>query len=216
MARAYSASEVLAKKVLPIPFRGVWREAFGSPSRTGVWLIWGESANGKSSFAMQLAKELTKYGKVAYNSLEESLSLSFQENMRRCGMQEAGGRFLILDREPLDELSGRLKKQRSPDFVIIDSLQYAGINYKEYKKLKEAHPTKLFIFISHADGDKPKGATATSIQYDADMKILVRGYRAICKGRFIPEAGKHYSVWADAESKYWGIDEEDTNNENKE
>ena len=206
MARAYSASEVLAKKVPSIPFEGKWRAAFGEPGRTGVWLIWGQSANGKSSFAMQLARELCKYGKVAYNSLEESLSLSFQQNMQRCRMGEVGGRFLVLDRESLEELSLRLDKQRSPDFIIIDSLQYTGLNYAEYKRLKEKHPKKLFIFISHADGDKPKGATADKVQYDADMKILVQGYRAICKGRFIPEAGQHYSIWAEAEAKYWGVE----------
>lgn len=203
MARAYSVREALSKKNPSLPFEGAWAKSFGMPSRTGVWIIWGESANGKSSFAMQLAKELTKYGKVAYNSLEESLSLSFQQNMQRCRMEEAGGRFQILDREPIAELGERLKKKRSPDFIIIDSLQYSGLNYKEYKRLKEQHPSKLFIFISHADGDKPKGATAMSIQYDADMKIMVRGYRAICKGRFIPEAGNHYTIWADAEAKYW-------------
>ena len=203
MARAYSVREVLSKKNPSLPFEGVWAKSFGKPSRTGVWIIWGESANGKSSFAMQLAKELTKYGKVAYNSLEESLSLSFQQNMQRCRMEEAGGRFLVLDREPIAELGIRLKKQRSPAFIIIDSLQYSGLNYKDYKRFKEQNPSKLFIFISHADGDKPKGATAMSIQYDADMKIMVRGYRAICKGRFIPEAGNHYTIWADAEAKYW-------------
>ncbi|KXB76525.1 hypothetical protein HMPREF3185_00367, partial [Porphyromonas somerae] len=41
---------------------------------------------------------------------------------------------------------------------------------------------------------------------DADMKILVQGYRAICKGRFMPESGKHYSIWASAEAKYWGLE----------
>ena len=206
MERAYSPSEILKKKIPSIPFEGVWRDAFGEPGRTGVWLIWGESANGKSSFAMQLARELTKHGKVAYNSLEESLSLSFQNNMRRCRMEEARGRFLILDREPIEALAERLKRQRSPDFIIIDSLQYTGMNYKEYKKLKEQFPNKLFVFVSHADGEKPKGSTAVSVQYDADMKILVQGYRAICKGRFMPESGKHYSIWAEAEAKYWGLE----------
>ena len=213
--RAYSASEVLAKKVPAIPFEGRWRDAFGEPGRTGVWIIWGQSANGKSSFAMQLAKELCKYGRVAYNSLEESLSLSFQQNMQRCRMDEEAGRFLVLDREPMEELSARLGKQRSPDFVIIDSLQYSGLNYSEYKRLKEAHPKKLFIFISHADGDRPKGATAAKVQYDADMKILVQGYRAICKGRYIPDAGQHYSIWAEAEVKYWGVAEREETGTNE-
>lgn len=210
MERAYSPSEILRKKIPSIPFEGVWREAFGEPGRTGVWLIWGESANGKSSFAMQLAKELTRYGRVVYNSLEESISLSFQKNMQRCRMEEAKKKFLVLDREPIDKLAERLKSQRSPDFIIIDSLQYTGINYREYKRLKEAFPNKLFIFISHADSGKPKGSTAVNVQYDADMKILVQGYRAICKGRFIPDAGKHFSIWAEAEAKYWGIETEVT------
>ena len=160
---------------------------------------------------MQLARELTKHGKVAYNSLEEALSLSFQNNMRRCRMEEARGRFLVLDREPIEALTERLKRQRSPDFIIIDSLQYTGMNYKEYKKLKEQFPNKLFVFVSHADGEKPKGSTAVSVQYDADMKILVQGYRAICKGRFVPESGKHYSIWAEAEAKYWGLETEQDN-----
>ena len=51
MERAYSPSEILKKKIPSIPFEGVWRDAFGEPGRTGVWLIWGESANGKSSLS---------------------------------------------------------------------------------------------------------------------------------------------------------------------
>ena len=211
MARAYSASEVLAKKVPSIPFEGRWREAFGEPGRAGVWLIWGQSANGKSSFAMQLAKELCKYGKVAYNSMEESLFLSFQKNMERCRMDEEAGRFLVLDRESMEELNARLKKQRSPDFVIIDSPQHTAHTNTHKKRQKGPPPKNPFIFIPHAEGDKPKGAPADKVQYDADMKILVQGYRAICKGRFIPEAGKHYSIWAEAEAKYWGLETEQDN-----
>mgnify|MGYP000320329112 CR=1 FL=1 len=40
---------------------GAWAEAFGEPERIGVWFIWGNSGNGKSSFVMQLCKELAKF-----------------------------------------------------------------------------------------------------------------------------------------------------------
>ena len=41
---------------------GAWADAFGEPERIGVWFIWGNSGNGKSSFVMQLCKELAAAG----------------------------------------------------------------------------------------------------------------------------------------------------------
>ena len=86
MARALSVQEVLSMKKAVFPFEGKWEEAFGTPERTGVWFIWGNSGNGKSSFVMQLCKELCKFGRVAYDSLEEGDSLSMQNSLKRFGM----------------------------------------------------------------------------------------------------------------------------------
>lgn len=58
MKRAYSPTEVQQMNIPSFPFEGKWEAAFGHPDRTGVWIIWGESGNGKSSFVMQLAKYL--------------------------------------------------------------------------------------------------------------------------------------------------------------
>lgn len=202
MARAYSPVEVLAKKIPCLKFEGIWEHAFGHPGRTGVWIIWGASGNGKSSFAMQLAKELCKYGRVAYNSLEESLSLNFQRTLKRFKMDEEVGRFLILDLESKEELSERLSKKHSPDFVIIDSAQYWGIKYEEFKALKEKHRNKLFIYISHAEGKDPQGI-GYRIAYDADLKIQVEGYRAMAKARSVPNAGAYYTIWEEGAEAYW-------------
>ena len=67
---------------------GAWADAFGEPERIGVWFIWGNSGNGKSSFVMQLCKELAKFGRVAYDSLEEGASLTMQNTLRRFNMAE--------------------------------------------------------------------------------------------------------------------------------
>ena len=56
MKRAYSPTEVQQMNIPSFPFEGKWEAAFGHPDRTGVWIIWGESGNGKSSFVMQLGK----------------------------------------------------------------------------------------------------------------------------------------------------------------
>ena len=79
------------------PFTDEWEAAFGTPDRTGTWIIWGDSGNGKSSFVMQLAKYLCQFDKVIYDSLEESTGLSLQNSINRCRMDEVF-RYLIASR----------------------------------------------------------------------------------------------------------------------
>lgn len=202
MARALSVSEVLKMKKATLPLTGEWAEAFGVPERVGVWIIWGNSGNGKSSFVMQLCKELAKFGKVAYNSLEEGTSLTMKNTLQRFSMAEVNNKLLLLC-ESMEELSERLSKRRSPDFVVIDSYQYTQMSYKEYIKLKELHRDKLLIFISHAEGKFPEGRSAKKVMYDASLKVWVEGYRAISKGRFFGPKG-HYIIWPEKAIEYWG------------
>ena len=203
MKRAYSPSEVLSMSIPSFPCEGAWEVAFGHPARTGTWIIWGESGNGKSAFVMKLAKYLCQWCKVAYDSLEESTGLSFQNSLKREKMDEVKRRFQILDREPMEELSERLSKRRSPEVVIIDSFQYSGLTYATYKALKERHRNKLLIFVSHCEGIKPEGRAAKKVAYDADVKIFIEGFRAVCKGRFITKPGNHFTIWEEGAAQYW-------------
>jgi Predicted ATP-dependent serine protease len=152
---------------------------------------------------MQLAKELCKYGRVAYNSLEEGSSLTMRNTMLRCGMMEVNRRFLLLDAEPMEQLNIRLHRQKAPDIVFIDSFQYTQMSYKQYIEFKESNRNKLLIFISHADGKQPNGRAAKSVMYDATLKIRVEGFRAFSKGRFIGPVG-HYNIDKIKAPKYWG------------
>lgn len=203
MGRAYSPKQVQSMNIPSFPFEGEWEKAFGHPDRTGTWIIWGNSGNGKSSFVMQLAKYLCRFAKVAYDSLEESTGLSLKNSLVRHKMEEVNRRFVILDRESMEELSERLSKRRSPEIVIIDSFQYSGLTYATYKAMKEKHANKLLIFISHAEGMNPEGRAAKKVAYDADVKIFVQGFRAMCKGRFITAPGNYYTIWKEGAAKYW-------------
>lgn len=210
MKRAYSPTEVQAMHIPSFPFEGEWEAAFGHPARTGTWIIWGESGNGKSAFVMKLAKYLCRWCTVAYDSLEESTGLSLQNTLKRERMDEVNRRFKILDREPMDELSQRLAKRRSPDVVIIDSFQYTGLTYASYKALKEKHANKLLVFVSHCEGVRPEGRAAKKVAYDADVKIFIQGFRAVCKGRFITKPVDHFTIWEEGAAEYWaGQIEED-------
>ena len=146
--RALTVKEVLKQKKRTFAFKGKWKDAFGEPERTGVWFIWGNSGNGKSSFVMQLCKYLCEFDRVAYNSLEEGDSLTMQNTLKRYGMSEVNKSFYLLNGENMRELSDRLDKRKSVNIVVVDSFQYTQMNYREYIRFKEAHRDKLIIFIS--------------------------------------------------------------------
>ena len=66
MKRAYSPKEIAAKKWVTLPWDEKWSKPFGFPAENASWFISGASASGKSSFVMQLGKELCNYGTVLY------------------------------------------------------------------------------------------------------------------------------------------------------
>lgn len=199
--RAISVDELLKTKFKMMAFDGEFKESFGTPEMSGSWLIWGNSANGKTRFTLQLSKYLTKFGKVAYNSLEEGAKLSFKRAIQQTGMISVAKRFIILKGESIEQLTERLTKQKSPNIIIIDSVQYTDLDKKGYKNLINQFPTKLFIFISHADGKKPLGSTAVAIQYDSDVKVFVQGYKAFVRSRF--GGNKPFIIWEEGAMDYW-------------
>lgn len=182
-----------------MPFQGKWQESFGEPERNGVWILWGQSGNGKTSMAMQMAKYFTQFGRVAYNSLEEGARKSLQLAIKRSNMHLVSKKFIILS-EDMEDLRERLGKQKSPDIIIIDSFQFTGMSKLQYKALKKDFPKKLFIFISHAEGKQPEGRAAKFVKYDADVKIHVEGYRAFIISRF--GGGEPYTIWEEGAAEY--------------
>lgn len=199
MKRAYSPKEIAAKKWVTLPWSEKWSKPFGEPADNASWFISGASASGKSSFVMQLAKELCKYGPVLYMSYEEGVNQSFQRRMDYLGMAEVQGRFRVVTDDSYDELVERLRKPKSPKFVIIDSFQVAvddaGFSYEKAVELMKRFPKKCFVYISQEDKSQPTGKPARRLKYICDMKVRVMGYKAYCQGRAIGEAGTYYVVW---------------------
>ena len=150
---------------------------------------------GKSSFVMQLAKELCNYGTVLYVSYEEKINQTFQRRMGYLKMNEVQGRFRVVTDDSHDDLVARLKKPKSAKFVIIDSFQVSPFDYPSAVELMETFPKKCFIWISQEKKSEPMGGGAVNLRYIADMKVRVTGYKAYCLGRSIGEAGAYYTVW---------------------
>lgn len=203
MKRAYNIHQIRQFRPTVLDFQGEWLASIGRPERTGTWIIWGKSANGKTRFALQLARYLCRFAVVAYDSLEEGLSLTMQDAISQVGFGAGRERrnFRLLDKEPIEELALRLKKPKAPKIIIIDSLQYTGLTYSAYKQLRDSNPGKLFIFVSHGDGAEPKGGVANAVKYDANVKIRVEGYRAMPQSRY--GGGQPYDVWPARSAEYW-------------
>lgn len=178
------------------------KKSFGEIAKSFILIVWGQSGNGKTSFIMQLCKELIPNGDVLYISLEEGFSASIQRNVKQYFEAEEKGLSFADHQMTYDELVSKLEKKRSPKFIVIDSLQYWNISYAQYKQLKERFKNKSFLFISHAKGKMPEGRTADKVRYDACVKVHVEGYVAFVTSRF--GGNKPYVIWEEGAKKYWG------------
>lgn len=207
MARAYSNANIRSARFKTADFDGAWLASIGMPVLRGTWLIYGGSGSGKTSFCLQLAKYLSQFGRVLYNSLEQGLSPTMQAAWIAGGMDEAGRRVKLLDREGYNELFERLGKRQSPEIVIIDSINYLrGLRLCDYQLLSQRYRKKLFVVVAHEKGGEPKGALAQAIRYDADVKIRVEGYRAMVTSRYATGevGGDDYIIWEEGADAYWG------------
>lgn len=195
MKRSYTPKDIAAKRWVTLPWDEKWSKPFGEPADNASWFISGASASGKSSFVMQLGKELCKYGLVLYLSYEEGVNQSFQRRMDYLKMDEVQGRFRVVTDDTYEELVARLKKPKSPKFIIVDSFQVSEWSYTQALELIRRFRRKCFIFISQEKKSAPMGSDAIRLRYICDMKVRVMGYKAYCQGRAIGEAGSYFVVW---------------------
>lgn len=200
--RVWDAKNVLDCEFDGMSFDGKWKEVFGQPERAHSWIIFGQSSSGKTTFNMQLAKYLSQFEKVLYNSLEEGLSASIKSAYKRAGITRKDRIMLV--QEDTESLITRLKKHKSPNIVFIDSIRYTKMKWSDYQDFCARFPNKLFIWVSHAKGKEPKGALAEDIRYDAFVKIYVEGYRAFVSSRFNSGGDSTMDIWEEGAAKYWG------------
>ena len=72
MARAISNRNLYDAKFEVAEFTGKWLESFGKPELRGSWLIYADSGAGKTHFALELIKYLSRFvDRVAYDTLEQ-------------------------------------------------------------------------------------------------------------------------------------------------
>jgi hypothetical protein len=185
MGKLISAHTVLENKYKTLPIDDEWVDIIGLPETNFRMIIYGESGGGKTTFAMKLAKMLSRLGKVYYDSSEQGEGKSIQDAFRRADIGSCEkGSFMLADRHTFQEMMETLGKKRSAPFVFIDSLQYMNLTKAQYQTLIETFPKKAFIIISWSEGKRPQGDHAKAIEYMVDIKVRVNDGEVIALSRF--------------------------------
>ncbi|MBL7892217.1 MAG: hypothetical protein JNL63_06280, partial [Bacteroidia bacterium] len=118
-------------------FQNKWQNLFGFPSINFHCVIHGMSGEGKSTFAIQLAKYLAdNFGKVIYVSGEEGFSKTFTDKFLN---NHADSQFLdVADLRTFDDILKEVKPE-SYNFIFIDSLDNMKIDADKMKKIRAAY-----------------------------------------------------------------------------
>lgn len=215
MKRTISGKQLLTVKHDLIELADGWEHCFGPIPRHCIVFAWGHPGNGKTQAMLNLAKVLTRYGKVLYNSCEEHFGFSMQNNVRIAGLHEVGNRFQ-LSIDSIEELSERLEKPRSPEFVFLDSVQAMGLKRSQIREFVQKFPNKMLIFISWCEGNtsSPRGKVAQDLQHDAHIKIWVSGFKAFSHGRFYGDTGEKI-IWEEGARRAYGKGKKEVENGNE-
>lgn len=203
MRKALSYDNIVNQKFEEIPFTGRLQKAFGNPAYGGVWFIWGDSANGKSSLVMQLAKQFCLFDKdVLYDALEEYKTKSFQDRVILFNMAEVKHRFKVIKEQPEELLVRIAKKRGKPDVIFLDSIQYLRIRKAGLLKMFEDYPEITWIVVSQSENGVPRGALAKDAEFEAYIKVYVDQYIAYFKGRATaPKDGGTFNCHPDEAEK---------------
>lgn len=175
------------------PFEGKWRDSFAEPEKNFRMIVYGKPGNGKTEFCVQMAKYVSQFAKVYYNTYEQGVSKSMQDALKRNDMMEAAGKVMFGDRETLPEMMKRLRRRNSAKIVFIDSRDFINLTQQQYKQLDLAFPSHAFVIVCWESNGKPKGEHAKAIEYMCDIKVRVHRFRAFPRCRY--GGNQPYTIW---------------------
>lgn len=206
MMRFLSLRNVDDKKNVIVPFKGVWYDLMRHPDHSGCWIIYGKSGHGKTSFMMQMARELDemKYRVIIF-SLEEGIRSTFRDALHSNGIITGVHKINISTGASVDDLDKWLgTTSRPPGFIFIDSVQYWSMEYKataaKIIELRKKYESTVFVFTSHIQGNEVEGNDAYWVKRDSFCRIHVVGFTAYYEGR---GSGGQYTIWKDGAERWF-------------
>ncbi len=181
--KAFTGNQLLEKEFTQYSFEGAFLELIGKPSKPFAGLIWGPPKSGKSNLSIRFADYLSEYfGRTCYIASEEGESATLQLKIR-----DIGGSDMTIAAISDSQTIKRYLESQKFDFVFIDSLNYAQIDYLFLEELKQGSPNTSFIGILQATkGGNFKGNQAFT--HNCDFIMKVEDGIAYQQGRFNTES----------------------------
>lgn len=170
-----SARELVNKKFKTMGLTGKYKKLLGDPEPGFSAMIYGKPKQGKSTVAIDFAKELTKHGKVLYCAFEEGHGYTLQDKVKRNNADVPGLDFA-------NKLPAHLK---SYQYVFVDSVSDAGLDEQAFKQLIKSNKPTSIIGIFHATKDG-KFRGGQTYAHDVDILVRVEDGVAHAIGRFAP------------------------------
>lgn len=169
-----------------------WQNFIGNPSKNFHAIIFGPPKQGKSILAIQLADEVSKYGRALYIAAEEGLGATLKQKVQDFA-PDMNNNLEFSNWKNLKEIEEGLAKDPSYAFVFIDSISKARITVEDMEALKKKFPAIAWITIMQSTKE---GQFRGSQEYahDCDIVINVSNGIATQQGRFC--AGSELNVFA--------------------
>ena len=205
MSRSLTSRNLLEKHTgRTVKLSGVLAGAVGDAECKGCWIIYGAEKNGKTWFALTLAKDIAQFERVGYVSAEEGLDKSFRDACHRAGIT-AADKILWDEYMGIDEIVKKYRRPRTPNIMFIDNLTMYSDEIKPTelkKKLLDALPGKLIIFVAHEERREAYPALARMAKKIAKVIVHVQGLKEFIISRF--GGGGELTIDEQKSALFWG------------
>jgi len=153
---------------------GDYNKLFGTIQSKFIIMLYGPSGSGKSVFALQLCEELSKHGKLLYNSHEERDKKTIQDRVVNFNINST--KIGLGVSIPFDVMLDKITRNHY-SYVVIDSIQYMQLTYEQLKELNDfAKRKRKFGIILVSFGNTMDSPTrAIDHLHASDVKCFFKG-----------------------------------------
>lgn len=177
-AMVVNSGELKNAEFETLPLTGKWHDLIGDPCPGFTCLMFGAPKLGKSTLAIEFGKYLAEnFGNTLYVAAEEGIGEQLSDKIKRLGAEHSRLFFA-------DKLPANIGKYQ---YVFIDSINRAKLDYDALLQLKADNPKTSFIFISQVTKDGSYRGSR-ELEHDVDCVIEVdrighaRGYGRFAQG----------------------------------
>ncbi len=211
MGKTIGLKQLAQKKYILVPdLPATITSSLGNIEDAFDMLLFGKSGSGKSNFTAIVVKELIKAMKcrAEYVSYEEGHGRTIQTTLidRHNFLNDLGNVLQVTEHLTFEELMSRMGRNKSAKIWVIDSIQASRFTAEQCAQLKRKYvlgrKRKIVIYVSWSEGKAPQGACAKSVEYYANIKVLVDNYIAFVRSRY--GGNKNFIVWEEGAKKKWG------------